>query len=392
MKILSRSLAGMLLASASLVASAPPLQAQEPAAPELQGVVVRGDSGPLPGAMVVLHRVDMVEAGEIDSLRAGPDGRFRFHLPTVPDPGGRGEVYFASVSHHGILYFGMPLTTGMELDSLYRIQVFDTTTAPPEGAPIPVAVRYLLVEEAEAGWEVTDLLELEVEGNRTWVAPEGGVTWRYPLPGGIRDLRIGGGDVAPAATTVEDGILTIAGPLSPGPRQVVLRYTLDSLSMTVPLPGGVEEMDLLIREPAPPVRVLGLTPTEAVEMEPGVSYRRYAGVALGESAIRVEAGEEGFTLPTAWLAVLLGLVLAGVGVYAVRRGGGEAGAPAPGDGRGPGSGPGPGPGAPADREKRARLILEVARLDQALETAEGGERDRLAARRAELLAALRESS
>ncbi|HSM04810.1 MAG TPA: hypothetical protein VK858_09300, partial [Longimicrobiales bacterium] len=159
--------------------------AQVPAEPRLEGVVERGTAGPVAEATVLLHRIDPTAAGEIDAVRTDGSGRFAFELPTVPDPGGRDEIYFASVRHQGVVYFGGAVSQAVQLDSVYRIQVFDTAVAPPEGAPVPRGVRYLLAEPVEGGWQVTDLMQIDVTGERTWVNAEGGVTWRYPMPEGL---------------------------------------------------------------------------------------------------------------------------------------------------------------------------------------------------------------
>jgi hypothetical protein len=374
------------------------VQAQVEAAPELSGVVLRVGE-PLGGVDVVLHRVDAVDAGALDTLPAAADGTFRFSLPTVPDPAGRGELYFASVEHQGVLYFGPPVSTAAELDSLYRIEVYDTLTVPAGGADLPVAVRYMLVEETGQGWSVTDLIELEVTGDRTLVAADSGATWRYLLPAGITDVQVGGGDIAPVSTVFEGEGFTVSMPLTPGSRQMVLRYALPSLDLELPLPGETGELEVLVREPAPAIEVEGLVEVQPVELEPGVSYRRFAAASLVDSAVVLRAGEGApgagsDTLP--WLMVITALGLTAVGVWAVRRGGP---APAPGSGTARGTGPGPGrvdgTGAAGTAgamtaDERERTLLEIARLDERIEaTTQAAEIDRLRAERAALLARLR---
>ena len=352
-----------------------PSPGQVPAEPRLQGVVERGTSGTVEGATVLLHRIDPQEAGEIDSVRTDPSGFFSFELPSVPDPGGRDEIYFASVRHQGIVYFGPAVTQAVQLDSVYRIQVFDTTVAPMEGAPIPLGVRYLLAEPVEGGWRITDLMQLDVIGERTWVNAEGGITWRYPMPGGLQDVELGGGDIPGEGTVLRDGAIEVAAALSPGARQLVSRYRLDSLALTLPIPGGAREVEFLVQEPAPELVVTGLAPAEAVEMD-GVGYRRWAGTDLGSTVIQVRPGQgPGPSLSLPWLAVILGLALTGVGIYAVtRRRDGTPATVAP-------------EGSPL--EQRNLILLEIARLDEALETARGAEAEGLEVRRSELLARLR---
>jgi cytochrome c-type biogenesis protein CcmH/NrfG len=147
--------------------------------------------------------------------------------------------------------------------------------------------------------------------------------------------------------------------------------------MSIPLPGGVEEMDLLIREPAPPVQVMGLTPTDEVEMEAGVRYRRFTGVGVQEDRLEVVQLPSPRGIPVRWLAVLLALILAGAGIYAVQRA--PAGAPRPAQAR---------PAAPPGRQE---LVRQVAELDEALEgMPPGAERNRLLGRRQALVARLRQ--
>lgn len=393
--ILAPGLRALAVVAGLLAATPPAARAQVEATPELSGVVLRSGA-PLGNVDVVLHRVDAVDAGALDTLPAAADGTFRFALPTVPDPAGRGELYFASVEHQGVLYFGPPVSMAAELDSIYRIEVYDTLAVPAGGAELPVAVRYLLVEEMAEGWSVTDLIEIEVTGDRTLVAADSGATWRYTLPSGITDVQVGGGDIAPVSTTFEGDELTVSMPLSPGARQIVLRYALPTLDIELPLPGETGELELLVREPAPAVEVEGLVAVDPVELEPGIDYRRFAAASLVDSAVSIRATEGGVStspdlLP--WLMVLLALGLTGLGVWAVRRGGptpAEVGAGAPASPPTPptgGSAPAAG-GMTADA--RERIVLEIARLDERIEAAsDDGEVARLREERSALLERLR---
>lgn len=367
------------LGAAVLVGFAPaPASAQQEAVAELSGVVTRGTEV-LPGAEVILHRVSADQAGEIDTARADPDGGFRFVLPDVPREDQDGVVYFASVLHHGITYFGQPVTRAIQLDSLYRVETFDTLTAPVDGAPVPVDTRYIVASQEADGWVLTDLFELDQRAPRTLVAQEGGVTWRHPLPVGASDAEAGGGDVAPEATVVSDGELRLTGPISPGLRTVVLRYRVPSLEgLEVPIVPGTGVVEFLLREPAPNVDIVGLIPVAAVEMQPGVLFRRYAMESPPGDAIRVTRAEEETTLPVEWIAVVtaLGLALAGLIAW----------------GRRPTAAPvAPDPAAAPDAvDLRNALLLEIARLDTRLDDAslDPAERERLRTRRAELVARL----
>lgn len=365
-------------------------RAQVEARPELNGRVLLGDSA-VAGTMVVLHRVSADSAGELDSLKSGPDGTFRFRLPSVPDPSGAGDIYFASVRHAGVLYFGPALTRAIQLDSVYTIQAYDTMSVAPSGATLPVGVRYLIFDPgADGSWQVTDLFEIENQENRTLVARDSGATWSHPLPPSAHSVELGGGD--PSGPRVVGSVLSVGSPISPGTRQFVVRYTVASLdSLRIPVAAATSEIELLVREPAPSLDIAGLTGVESVEMEPGVTYRRYGGSLPADTAIVLTLGKGPTQIPMEWLAVLLALLLAGAALYALQRN--RASAPT-GSVAGPSRAapPGAGQAAAPVADTRQRLILEVAKVDQSLASQGLSPREarRLEARRADLMARLRE--
>ena len=318
--------------------------------PVLRGRTLLGDTVLAP-ATVVLHRVSTETQGEVDSVTVNRDGTFIFRLPTVPDPG-RSEVYFASVRHQGILYFGKAVTVAVQLDSLYQIQAYDTLMAPPEGFPVPLQARNLFLEPGDGNrWRVTDLFQLRNEESRTLVAPEGGYVWRHPLPSGATEVTMADGDFGSAGAEARGGALVVTTPLPPGERLFVVRYTVPDPFLDLSFPFPTDVLEVLIQEPAPPLEAPGLTAVPGVELDPGVTFRRLVGEDLGGREIRLVEGKEQRPPPVRWLAVILALVLAGVGVWAVQRGGGVERRVA----------------SDAPALDRQGLILEVAKLDEAFE-------------------------
>ena len=389
-------IARRVLVAFALVAVPGAVSAQVEATPVLQGVVTRAED-PLASAMVVLHRVDAMDAGEIDSIRADGEGRFQFRLPTVPDPGGTGEVYFASVRHQGLLYFGTPIANALQLDSTYSIQVWDTLQAPLEGVEIPIEVRYLLVEAIPDGWQITDLTQLRLEGQNTIVPADGGLTWSYPLPsGGIQNVQVGGGDIAPAAVQLDDETVRLTMPLSPGNRQLMLRYVVDSLNLDLSLPGAVEEFELLVLEPAPTLTVTGLVAVDPVESSPGVVYRRYAASLMADSTLSVRQLPAPAEMPVKLIAFALAFLLAGAGLWAVNARGGsgqaQGGQTVPVGGPASSAAPASGTGGPAPAVVRERIVLAIAQLDEELAGATGERAATISAERASLMERLRELS
>ncbi len=294
------------------------LRAQQEVDPVIKGEV-RVAHEPLPGVMVVLHEVSSEFSGEIDSIQSGAQGDFTLRLPRLPDHGVSSEVYFASVRHRGILYFGPAITSPAQLDSLYLIQAYDTMAVPPGGAEIPVAQRSLFLDKTGEGWQATDVFQLIQDEERTLFSPEEGVVWSYPLPPGARDFQVGQSEMAPDATRLREGRMELYSPIPPGERFYLVRYTIPEDEFTLPLPGTTRRLEVMVREPGPEVAFPPLTPGVPVELEPGNVFRRFEGVNLQDAEIRPQVQPRGFELPAAWLGIILAGLLGGAGVYAYRR-------------------------------------------------------------------------
>ncbi|MBT8488746.1 MAG: hypothetical protein KJO65_07995, partial [Gemmatimonadetes bacterium] len=226
---------------------------QLPAAARLEGTAYVGESV-MTGGTVVLHRISDGSQGQLDSLRIGEAGTFAFDLPNVPNPA-QSDVFFASVRHQGVLYFGPAITSALQLDSIYEIHAFDTLLAPAEGVPVALQSRSVFFEPDSAGWRVTDLFQVRNDEPRTIVSRSGGRVWSHPLPADARDVTTGEGELAFDAATYEGGELVVRAALPPGERLFVVRYGVDDLEMSLPVGGRTEALDVLVREPAPPLSV-----------------------------------------------------------------------------------------------------------------------------------------
>ena len=332
--------------AAALLGGAPlPASSQELADPILRGQVFLGEV-PASAGMVVLHRVSAESQGEVDSVAVGRDGSFAVRLPTVPDPD-RSEVYFASVRHAGILYFGKPVNLPIQLDSVYEIRTYDTAMVAAGGTAVPLEAREIFLQSDEAqAWEVVDLFQIRNAGERTLVAPEGGMVWSYPLPDDARDPTISDMGLGVGAAEVREGRLVITAPVPPGDRMFAVRYSVPDPFLSVPLPEPAGTLEILVREPAPALEAEGLTLMDRVELEVGSSYQRFGGRDVS-GTVGLREGKKATTLPVGWLSFILALALSGVAVWTLQSGADRAPRPAP---------------APRGRRE---LLLEVAKLDEA---------------------------
>ena len=287
-----------------------------------QNTVLRGraflENELLTHGTVVLHHLIEGNQGELDSVPVRFDGTFDLTLTNPPDSEVR-DIFFASIRHDGVLYFGPPLTEPEHLDSIYEIQTYDTVFAPPQGANLPIEIRNVFFEFDGDRWRVTDLLEVHNEGSRTLVSGNQGFVWRYPLISGATDFELRQAEMSPEAVIFEAGELRVRTPVPPGQRLFVVSYMVDEPFVSIPTPGLTRVMELLVREPAPAMKVEGLDSLARIELEPGTTYRRYSGDNLAIESINLSEVQVPFKLPVAWMAVILGIVLGGFGLFIVNR-------------------------------------------------------------------------
>lgn len=305
----------------------------------LDGSVHRGGSG-VAGVPVTLHRVGQDTAGVLGVEPSGPAGAFRFRLPRLPNPAIAGEVYFASVEYQGIMYFGPAISTPADLDSVYVIEVHDTTQVPDGAAPLVIQTRTVVLEQMEEGWSVTDLFEIRNETSNTFVSGPTGSVWSYPLPSGATGFELGESDLAADAVDFSGGGVSTSAPIPPGARLYLFRYRIPDWDFDIPQRGS-ERFELLLREPARTVSVDGLRAEAPITPDQGVTYRRFAGLDIAPSAINVREATEDRGVPLAGVTVVLGMALALLGLWVFRRGDGSA------------------------EDRRARIVLNIARLDEA---------------------------
>jgi hypothetical protein len=183
------------------------------------------------------------------------------------------------------------------------------------------------------------------------------------------------GDFGVEVLDFQDGDVVVRSALPPGERLFVVRYAVPNPFLSLPLPGETETLEVLVREPAPPLEAPLLVMMDRVELEPGTTYRRFTGSGLSDQVIRFVEGASASAPPVRWLAVVLGLLMAGAGLWAVQRGGGRLATASGGD-----------------ATTRQLLLVKIARLDEDFESRDSAspeERGAYDARRLELLRRLR---
>jgi hypothetical protein len=232
-----------------------------------------GDTVPVPGVRVLLHRVGRAEQGPIDSARADAAGRFRFRFR--PDTS---AIYLLSARYRGIEYFSPPVHTNPQRpDTAIRLVAYDTSTT----APIAVGARHIVVPRPgqDGARSVLDLIVLRNGGTLARVSPDSmHPTWSFLLPAGTGEMQVGESDVSPDAVVRQGDSVLVFAPLAPGDKQLTLEYAVMPVRgrLAFPVGPGGSPVNLLVEERGVSVGggSLALADSQVIE---GRSFRRWTG-------------------------------------------------------------------------------------------------------------------
>lgn len=269
----------MCVAAAGL--GAPGASAQAPGRAFVGGRIVRllaRDTIPVPGAPVVLHRVSRAAQGPIDTVRSTPAGGFGLRFVAESS-----ATYLVSVRWAGIEYFSDPIVPGSgRADAALLVVVADTAA----DAAVGVRRRTLLIGRVDPAGarDVLDWFALENASGLTRVSPDSlRPAWAAPLPPGaegaaIADTRVS--EFSPDAIEFRRDSLLIWAPLSPGGREILVRYRLpsDLTEVRIPFGGGADSVQLLVEEASARVRGGGLASAGRTTLE-GRAFGRWTGRA-----------------------------------------------------------------------------------------------------------------
>lgn len=286
---------------------------------ELRGTVWRlegNDTVPLADALVVIHRLTASQQGPIDSFLTNAAGQFSARVAADTT-----ALLLASSRHAGIEYYSRPARAHPGRADTLMIYVADTSSR----APLRLVGRYLMIGRPEQqGFRgALDLIVIRNGGSLTRVAPDTtSPVWAVPLPPGIENFAPSESEFSAAALGFRADSLTIAAPITPGDRQLMVTYTLPRgiRRLAIPFAAATDSIVVLLEEPTARVRTPGFAVVDSQAIE-GRTYRRWVG-SLGDAgtvevsfAVPGEGGREASWL----LALLLAAALAGGGLLLLRR-------------------------------------------------------------------------
>lgn len=301
-----------------MVLAAAPAAAQVPvrAAGSVMRIVA-GDSVPLGGARVVLHKVGREFQGPLDSALTSRDGTFsfRFRADTT-------AVYLLSTRHQGIQYFSTPIHVNPALpDSAILMVVSDTSSS----APLEVASRNVVIGSpgTDGSRNVVDLVGVENAGIHTRVAGAAQQpTMTIQVPDSIVGFNVGAGDFSPEAVFLDGYRVEVFGPVSPGERELLMRYVVPSgtAELVFTFADTVRDFSVLIEDSGPSVVGPAMAAPDS-QVIGGHAFRAWRARPAPGDTIRVILGGGSPVSPSSalvGLVLLLGLSLA-VGAVIWRR-------------------------------------------------------------------------
>jgi hypothetical protein len=278
----------------------------------LAGRVLKEDA-PLSHVPVSLHQVTAQSSGMIAQANTDAAGGFRFDLPPADTAGF--NVFFVTVEHQGVRYFGAPVHRG-EVPAGYSVEVFDTTSSLP-GA-IRVARRgVILFPETDGGWSANELIRVVNTGRKTLVPANGAPTWEFSLPAGATDFEVTEGDAAAPELRMMGERAGFVGSLTPGAREIFVRYRLpaDQPAIELETIGATDTFDVFIPEGSAHVTVTGLPTTRVTTVE-SQRFVQYNGTDLPPNhRIRVEWAVAGPPIDPVVAALAVAVAILAVGAW-----------------------------------------------------------------------------
>lgn len=291
--------------------------------------VVEGDTLPLAGVPVVLHRVGPATQGPVDTVLADRRGRFGFRFADDST-----AAWLLSARYGGIEYFSQPLSAAAAgPDTGLVVVVADTSST----APVELRQRTVLVSEAEPGGGTRTVLDWFVLANRgslTRVAPDTlHPSWGAPLPPegqnvALADTRLS--QFAPEALGFRGDSVLLFAPISPGEKELLLQYHVpgDLRRFEVPAAGVTDSVFVLLEDGAGTVATPGFAAGDTQTID-GRRFRRWAGLLGGAPVLTISLSGPliGNALLLPLLVAVAGLGFAGLAVLLLRRRGARAPAP-----------------------------------------------------------------
>jgi hypothetical protein len=269
-----------LVVLAALLALPPAVRAEDGV---VQGQVINSTTGADAVLQGLPVRLFLYSGNALkQTLETTTDERGIFRFSGVPTGGGWTAV--ASAEYLGVEYGSVLLDLSVGTDYNGDILVYETTA---DDSALRVARSHMIIEMGNGELEVTEMIVLVNDGDRTFVGSEDIVpgkraTARVPLPAGATDVSVTTPPAASAMVRTGNG-LADTRPVVPGEHEYVVSYVLPcdspTYSLLKPIQYPTDALDVLVATPgasvdAPLLERLGIRETS------GATYEHLGGRSL----------------------------------------------------------------------------------------------------------------
>jgi hypothetical protein len=291
--------------------------AQESAAGTISGQVVNGTAGGGSVAGIEVSLIPFVNgvAGETRTTLADDEGKFQFDNAAIDNE------YLVSTKYMDVnYYYPVAFETGTTA-AYVEVNVCDATDS---DEAIRVEQAHTIINEEEKDLLVTQILVLVNDGDKTYVGTNGVLVFTLPQGAtGFQALQ----EQAPDFEFLDNNRVTYLVPFPPGERQVVYSYTLPVPSyngLTVPLQVDypTDVLDLMVAGEGIEVAATQLAPADPVVTGTGERYIHFHGENIPPSTminLNLSKASQGGGPLRVILYIIIGMVIAGIAVYLVKR-------------------------------------------------------------------------
>jgi len=291
--------------------------AQESVGGVISGQVINDTvgGGSLSGIEVTL--LVYVDDVMTETKTAITDGEGMFKFENVATE----HEYLVSTNFMGVDYYYIATFSSEETQKFVEIFVCDATTSDEE---IKAGLAHKIIKVEEESLHITEVLWLVNDGDKTYTGTDGVLV--FTLPKGAFDFKAPQ-ELIPDYQFLDENMITYLVPFPPGERQLTYSYKLvkpitNEFSLSLVSDYPTDSLELMVQGEDVEISVSRLAPAEPVVTSTGERYIRFRGENLPSGALVIlnfSHSDMGGGMPFVILWVIIGIVIAGIIVYMVKK-------------------------------------------------------------------------
>lgn len=291
--------------------------AQESAEGAINGQVINGTEGggSVAGIEVTLITYINDVISETRTTKTDKEGKFQFDNVATE------HEYLVSVRYVEVDYYYPVVFDPSETTAYVEIGVCDTTTS---DQAIRIGLAHTIINIEEESLQVTEVFWLVNDGDRTYTGTDGVLVFTLMEGATVFEAPQ---ELMPDYQFLDNNRVAYLVPFPPGERQLVYSYRLtkpssNELAIPLEIHYPTDVLELMIAGEDIEVAVTQLAPAEPVVTDTGERFIHFRGENLPRGTVvnlRL-SNVSGSSVPySVILYVIIGVVIAGIAVYLMKR-------------------------------------------------------------------------